>query len=1045
MIEKLMSLAMSNRLMVLILVAVIIGLGAIAFKTMPIDAFPDVTNVQVEIVSNAPGLSPLEIEKFVTYPVEISMRGIPGLETMRSTTKYGLSVVTLVFKDSVDIYFARQLVFERLTSVKEDLPAGVETEMGPIATAMGEIYQYTLEGKEPAEPNEKVKYFTDLRTIQDWVVTPILKGLPGVNEINSFGGYLKQFQVLLRPEKLLTYKISVQDVFEAIEKNNQNVGGNVIETPTEQYVIRGIGLIRDEADIGAIVLKSEVGVPVFIKDVAQVSASHAIRQGLAIKDGKGEAVGGVVMMLKGENSRDVVKSVKAKVAEINASTVLPNSIKLKPFYDRSEIVGKSINTVTMTLAEGAILVVIVLYLLLRSLRGALIILLALPLSMLLTFIVMKYTGLNANLMSLGGLAISIGMIIDATIIQVENVQRHFGHLKDQTHKTSTAFKAVVEVIKPSIFGEFIIALTFIPIIMLQGMEGKMFAPLAYTVAIALFASMFLAIFVVPVLCATLLKVGQEKESPLMRFAQKVYLPMLSWAMSRRSIVVTISAFLIIAAVASVSLLGREFMPVMDEGAFDMDIQLAPGTSLERSAMVAQMVQNRLMQFEELETVIGKTGQTGIAIEARGVEKTGFVGSLKPRSQWKNAKTREELFEKMRTAIEDIPGIAYGFSQPIQCRIDELVAGTKAQVIVKLFGDDAEVLKQKAAEIAAVLSGVKGYTDLVTEVVAGQPYVSIKVDRNKIARYGMNTSDVLNVIEIAMGGKPASEIYQESKVFDLVLRLPSESRNSAQSLSELMIDSTQGYSVPLSQLADITIEEGPVQISRDNAQRRMAIELNVQGRDIGGFVADAQKQIKQQVALPSGYYIEWGGQFENQKQAMKRLTIITPLIIAVILLLLFIIFKSLGLAALVIVTLPFALVGGIFALHLTGTYLSVPASVGFIVLFGVAVLNGVVLVSCILQLRGAGMDTEDAVFTACKYRLRPILMTASITIFSLVPMILATGPGSEVQKPLAIIVVGGLITSTLATLLVLPTIYSWFERRKSAQSAEEIEYQIIKEV
>ena len=1042
MIEKLMSLAMSNRLMVLILIVAIIGVGSVAFKTMPIDAFPDVTNVQVEVVSNAPGLSPLEIEKFVTYPVEMAMRGIPGLETMRSTTKYGLSVVTLVFKDSVDIYFARQLVFERLASAKEDLPAGVETEMGPIATAMGEIYQYTLEGKEPADPGEKVKYFTQLRTIQDWAVTPILKGLPGVNEINSFGGYLQQFEVLLSPEKLLTYKVSVQDVFDAIGENNQNVGGNVIETPTQQYVIRGIGLIKDEADIGNIVLKAHDGVAVFIKDVAQVDTSYAIRQGLALKDGKGEAVGGVVLMLKGENSREVVKRVKAKVAEINASTVLPDGIKLKPFYDRSEIVGKSISTVSKTLFEGIVLVVIVLYLLLRSFRGALIVVLALPLSMLLTFIVMKYTGLNANLMSLGGLAISIGMIIDATIIQVENVERHLGFLKDKKHKLATVFKAVIEVRKPSIFGEFIIALTFIPIIMLHGMEGKMFAPLAYTVAIALFSSMFLSIFVIPVLCSIFLKHGDHKESPLMTWANNLYLPMLTWALSRRAIVVTISAVLIIAALASVSFLGKEFMPVMDEGAFDMDIQLAPGTSLERSALIAQLVQKRLMQFEELETVIGKTGQTGIAIEARGVEKTGFVGSLKPRSQWKNAKTREELFDKMRKAIEDIPGIAYGFSQPIQCRIDEIVAGTRAQVIAKLFGDDSEILKQKATEIAAVLSDVKGNTDLVTEVVAGQPYVSIKVDRNKIARYGMNTSDVLNVIEIAMGGKPASEIYQDSKVFDLVLRLPSESRNSAQSLSELMIDSKQGYSIPLSQLADITVEEGPVQISRDNAQRRMAIELNVQGRDIGGFVADAQKQIKDKVKLPSGYYIEWGGQFENQKQAMRRLSIITPIIVSVILLLLFTTFKSLGLAALVIVTLPFALVGGILALHLTSMYLSVPASVGFIVLFGVAVLNGVVLVSCILQLRASGMDTEEAVFTACKYRLRPILMTASITIFSLFPMILAIGPGSEVQKPLAIIVVGGLITSTLATLLVLPTIYSWFDRRKSAQTAEEFEFKTV---
>jgi cobalt-zinc-cadmium resistance protein CzcA len=1030
MIEKLMSLALSSRFMIMILIAAIIGMGAIAFKTMPIDAFPDVTNVQVEIVSNAPGLSPLEIEKFVTAPVEMSMRGIPGLETMRSITKYGLSVVTLVFKDDVDIYFARQLVFERLTSAKADLPAGVETEMGPIATAMGEIYQYTLEGQESSDSNDKVKYFTELRTLQDWVVAPILKGLSGVNEINSFGGYLKQFQILLKPDKLLTYKVSVQDVFDAIAQNNQNVGGNVIESSNEQYVIRGIGLIRDQTDIDTVVLKSHNGVPVFIKDIADVSVGHAIRQGLAVKDGKGETVGGVVLMLKGENSREVVKRVKAKVEEINASTVLPDGIKLKPYYDRSQIVDKSIRTISMTLAEGAILVVIVLFLLLRSLRAASIVILALPLSMLLTFIVMKYTGLNANLMSLGGLAISIGMIIDATIIQVENVQRHLGNLKNKEHKLATVFKAVIEVRKPSIFGEFIIALTFIPIIMLQGMEGKMFAPLAYTVAIALFASMFLSIFIIPVLCSFFLKVGDEKESPIMKWAKGTYLPMLNWAMGRRAVVVSISAVLIIAAVTSISLLGREFIPVMDEGAFDMDIQLSPGTSLERSAMIAQMVQKRLMEFEELETVIGKTGQTGIAIEARGVEKTGFIGSLKPLSEWKNAKSREELFEKMRAKVEDIPGISFGFSQPIQCRIDELVAGTRAQVIVKLFGDDSEILKQKAGEIAGVLSGVKGNTDIVTEAIAGQPYVSIKVDRNKIARYGMNVSDVLNVIEIALGGKPASKIYQESKVFDLVLRLPSESRNSAQSLAEIMIDSKQGYSIPLSQLADVTVEEGPVQISRDNAQRRMSIECNIQGRDIGSFVADAQKQIKEKVKLGSGYYVEWGGQFENQRQAMKRLMIITPLVIGLIFLLLFITFNSAKLALLVICNLPFALIGGVFTLLISGLYLSVPASVGFIVLFGVAVLNGIVLVSYISQLRQDGMKLDDAISQGCASRLRPILMTASITVFSLIPMIIATGPGSEVQRPLATVVVGGLLTSTIATLLVLPTMYGWFEKNKT---------------
>jgi cobalt-zinc-cadmium resistance protein CzcA len=790
MLEKLMSFALNNRLLVVILVVAVIVFGLAAYKTLPIDAFPDVTNVQVEVVSNATGMSPLEIEKFVTYPIEMSMRGIPGLETMRSTTKYGLSVVTLVFKDNVDIYFARQLVFERLMGAKEKLPTGVDCEMGPVATAMGEIYQYTLEGKEPSDPDERIAYFTELRTLQDWVIAPILKGLVGVNEINSFGGYLKQYQVMLSPEKLLNYKLSVQDVFEAIEKNNQNVGGNVIETPTEQYVIRGIGLINDETDIANIVLKSNDGTPVYIKDIAQVQSSHAIRQGLALKNGQGEAVGGVVMMLKGENSRVVIEKVKAKVQEINSSTVLPDGIKIQPFYDRSGIVGQAMNTVMKAMAEGVILVSIVIFLLLGSVHGAIVVAISLPLSVLLTFIAMKLLGLDANLMSLGGLVISLGMVCDATIIQVENIQRHLAENKDGKHRLTTVLNAAVEVRKPSMFGELIIILTFVPIIMLQGMEGKMFSPLAFTVVIALFASIIISLFIAPALSELFLRSGTEKQSRILMAAKKLYSPVLEWSLKRKPVVVFISALLIIAALIGVPHLGKEFVPIMDEAAFDMDILLPPGTSLQRSAMVADLVQKRLMQFEELETLIGKTGQTGIAIEARGVEKTGFGGSMKPRSEWKNAKTREELFEKMRETIEDIPGIAYGFSQPIQCRIDELVAGTRAQVIVKLFGDDSDVLRQKVGEIAGVLSGIEGTTDMVTEVAEGQPYVSIRVDRNKIARYGMNVNDVLSVIEIALGGKPASTIYQESKAFDLVLRLPSESRNSAQVLSEMMVDSKQ---------------------------------------------------------------------------------------------------------------------------------------------------------------------------------------------------------------------------------------------------------------
>jgi cobalt-zinc-cadmium resistance protein CzcA len=636
------------------------------------------------------------------------------------------------------------------------------------------------------------------------------------------------------------------------------------------------------------------------------------------------------------------------------------------------------------------------------------------------------------------------VIIDAAIIQVENTQRHLSAAGNNRNKLAIVLKAVMEVRKPSIFGEFIIALTFVPIFMLQGMEGKMFTPLAFAKTFALFASLFLSILVIPALCSIVLKHEDEKESLVIRKAKQIYFPLLKMANRKKAVVIGTSVSLLCAAFIVIPLLGTEFLPTMDEGAFDMDIQLPPGTSLERSAMIADMVQKRLMQFEELETVVGKTGRTGIAIEGRGVERTTFTGSMKPRSEWKNAETREELVGKMREAIEDIPGIAYGFSQPIQCRVDELVAGTRSQIIVKLFGDDSEILKQKTGEISSILSGIEGATDILPEVVAGQPYISVKVDRDKIARHGINVNDVLSVIEITLGGKPASKIYDESKIFDLVLSFPDSTRVSAESIGEILIDSKQGYNLPLSQLADISAEEGPVQISRENAQRRMAIELNIHGRDIGSFVAEAQKQVKERVTLPAGYYVEWGGQFENQKQATKRLMIITPLVIGLIFLLLFTTFNSVKLAALVILNLPFALIGGVFALLVSNLYLSVPASVGFIVLFGIAVLNGLVLVSYISQLRQEGVELGDAVKQGCSTRLRPILMTALITIGSLIPMLIATGPGSEIQKPLATVVVGGIFTSTIATLLVLPIMYGWFERRKSAQDAEEFEYEFVKE-
>jgi len=1034
MLEKLIAFTLRQKGMVIFLALLIITFGLYSYGKLPIDAFPDVSNNQVEVVSHADGLSAIEIERGVTYPIEMAMRGLPGIEQMRSVTKFGLSIVTIVFKDDVDIYFARQQVFERLAEARDKVPKGVEVSMGPMATAMGEIYQYNLEGKMPDEPQAKRAYLTNLRTIQEWIVTPQLKSVAGVNEINSYGGYFKQYQVLVSPEKLVKYGIAVDDVYGAVASNNENVGGNLLERGSDQYIVRGVGLIRGVEDIGSIVLKSVGGTPTYLRDVAVVKVGEGVRMGAALKNGKEECVGGIVMMLRGENSRDVVRRVAAKVREINENNILPDGVKVVPYYDRSDIVKASVGTVNMALIEGSILVLIILYLLLNSIRGSIVVLIALPLSLLATFIVMKLSGITANLMSLGGLAISIGMIIDTTIIQVENVQRHLSEEGGDHPSVGTVLKAVMEVRKPSIFGELIIAITFIPILALEGIEGKMFGPLAITVAIALLASLLLSIFIIPVLCTLFLKPHPEKESFLMGHAHRLYRPMLDYAMGRRRMVLGSAAALLAISLVLAPRLGTEFMPIMDEGAFDMDTSMLPGVSLEKALEVNGRAAARLMEFPELETIVGRTGQTGVALDTRGADKTGYVGIFKPRSEWQRDITKEELTNEMRKALEATAGITVGFSQPIQCRIDELVAGTRAQLIVKLFGEELGVLSEKSQEIARVLSTIKGGTDLNAEKVSGQPYLTVDIDRTKIARYGLNISDVQKVIEIAVAGKAASLLYEENRSFPITVRLPEDKRNSLAAIKNLLITTKTGVNVPLEQLAEVKMVEGPVQISRQDGVRRIGIEMNITGRDMGSFVAEAKRKIREQVKLPPGYYLTWGGQFENQQRAMKKLMIIGPVAVAMILLLLYVTFRSIRLALLVIANLPFALIGGVFALFISGQYLSVPASVGFVVLFGVAVLNGLVLVSRIAQLREDGMALEESIRKGAADRLRPVLMTASIAIFSLIPMLLSGGAGSEIQKPLATVVVGGLVTSTLLTLLIIPSVYGWFEKGRGGEES-----------
>ncbi len=1023
MIDRIISFSLKERLLVLVLIFLVVAGGIYSFLRIPIDAFPDVTSVQVEILSRATGFSPFEVEKFITFPLETSLRGLPGLTQLRSVSRSGLSVITAVFEDKTDIYFARQQVFERLAEAREKMPEGVEVSLGPVATAMGEIFQYTLEGNEPGREEDWIPYLTELRTIQDWVITPLLKSVPGVVDVNSFGGYLKQYLIRVDPERLLKYNLSLQEIVEAVRLSNLNVGGNIIEKGQQQFIVRGTGLFTSLEDIKNTAIKSERGMPITLQDVARVEAGFAVRQGASVRNGEKEAVGGIVLMLKGENSREVTRRVERKVAEINQSGLLPPGLKIVPFYNRTEIVQKSIHTIQEALLLGAILVILVVFFFLHSFRGSVVVVLALPLAALLTFVVMKQAGLTANLMSLGGLAISIGMIIDAAIIQVENIQRHL--LETRKKDLATFLKAVLEVRKPSIFGELIIALTFIPLLSLQGIEGKMFSPLAITLSIAIICSLLISLFIIPGLAYLVMKVPAEKKDWLMDLLLRKYHSVLRWSLKHSPLVVGLLAVLLLTSLFLIPRLGREFIPIMDEGAFDMDIQMLPGISLEQALALTMEVEKRLKQFSELETIVSRTGQTGIALEARGVEKTGFVGSLKPRSQWVSARTREELTNKMRLALADLPGISFSFSQPIACRIDELVAGTRAQLIIKLFGENLDLLRIKAEEIAAVVREIRGATDLMVERISGQPYLMVEVNREEMKRHGLRAAEVLFLVETALAGKPVTRMYEGERAFEVVIKYPEESRQSLEQLSRLLLDTPAGYRIPLGQVAKIRQLEGPAQISREGGFRRIGLEVNISGRDLGSFVAEAREKIAREVNLPPGYHLEWGGQFENQQRAMKRLMVIVPLTLVLIFFLLFSTFDSFKLALLVLATLPVALVGGVFSLWLSGLYLSVPASVGFIALLGIAVLNGVVMVSYFQQVTANRcFSLDEAIVVAAGKRLRPVLMTATTTLLGLIPLLFAQGPGSEVQRPLAVVVVGGLLTSTSLTLLLLPILYRW---------------------
>ncbi|MCY1024044.1 efflux RND transporter permease subunit [Pyxidicoccus sp. MSG2] len=1025
MFDKIIHFSIKNRFLIFVLTAVLIGFGLNALRNLPIDAVPDVTNVQVQVLTTSPGLGPVEVEKFVTVPVETAMSGLPDTEEIRSVSKFGLSVVTVVFKDEVNIYFARQLVQERLTTAKESIPPGYGTpEMGPISSGLGEIYQFEVkgEGKSPME----------LRSILEWQISPRLRGVPGVVEVNAFGGELKTYEVQLDPAQLSAHGLSLEQVFHALEENNANAGGAYITRAQEQVLIRGEGIVETLDDIASIVVStSSQGTPIYIRNVAEVKFAPQVRQGAVTRDGKGEAVTGIVMMLIGQNSRAVVNDVKAVVEEIRPT--LPQGVTIDTFYDRTDLVRKTIHTVAKNLIEGGLLVVVVLFLMLRNLRAGLIVASAIPLCMLTAFIGMRELGISGNLMSLG--AIDFGLIVDGALIIIENSVRHIaernhelGRALTREERDEVAYRSAIEMVRPASFGVGIIAVVYLPILSLTGIEGKMFRPMAITVICALAGAFVLSLTLVPALASLVLpRKVQEKESFIIVGARRVYEPALAWCLSRRKAVVAIAVAVLAVSLATLPLLGAEFIPRLDEGALALQAWRVPSVSLEESVRQTTLIERVLKRFPEVQTVVSRTGRAEIATDPMGVEISDILVMLKPHEEWTTAKDRDGLISVFDEALrKEVPGSVFSYSQPIELRVSELISGVRSDLAVKLYGEDLDVLKKTGDRLVSALSKVPGAADVKAEQVAGLPVARIQVDRQAIARYGINVRQVLDTIE-TIGGREVGTVLEGQKRFALQVRFKPDARATVEGLGALKVATATGQLIPLSELARVVVEEGPAQVSRENIQRRITIEGNVRGRDLQGFAAEAQAVVAREVKLPPGYWLEWGGQFENLQSAGRRLAIVVPLTLFLIFVLLYSSFGAVRPAALIYLNIPFAVTGGLLALLVRGMPLSISAAVGFIALFGVAVLNGLVLVSYMRQLRQEGRTPAQAAHDAAHLRLRPVLTTALVASLGFIPMAFASGAGAEVQKPLATVVIGGLLSSTLLTLLVLPTVYTWFDR------------------
>ncbi len=1038
MIRRIIDFSLDNRMLVLIGWLLVVLIGIQSMSNLPVDAVPDVTNVQVQALTNSPGLAPEEVEKFITFPVETAMSGLPRVEEIRSVSKFGLSVVTVVFEEGSDIYWARQLVSERLTEAKGQIPAGYgEPSMGPISTGLGEIYQFEVKGEPrcaPGEPDTDNCYsLMELRTILDWYINFQLRSVPGIVEVNSFGGELKTYQVTIDPDRLVAYGLTVGEVLTALRENNRNVGGGYIAHQDEQYLVRGEGLVERLEDIGSIVLShDEAGTPVYVRDIGRLEFQPVIRQGAATRDGRGEAVVGIVMMLMGGNSRVIVNAVKEKISQIEKT--LPPGVTIDTFYDRTELVHRTISTVTKNLIEGGLLVITILLLLLGNLRAGLIVASAIPLSMLVAFTAMQRAGLSGNLMSLG--AIDFGLIVDGSVVMIENIIRVLHHRRGDTQVShlEKVRSAAHEVARPVVFAVGIIMIVYLPILGLRGVEGKMFTPMALTVVFALIGSLVCALTLMPVLASFFLSQVSEKEPLLFRFAKRLYLPVLARTVKHKVVTVSSAVTLFALSLALIPFLGAEFIPRLDEGSIALQIWRLPSISLETSNEISTVAERVLMEeFPEVSTVISRTGRAEIATDPMGVEISDTYIILKHPDSWR-FDSKEELIEAMDAVLKaKVPGAIFSYSQPIELRVQELISGVRSDVAVHIYGDDLALLKEKADEVVVVLKGIDGAADAKAEQTQGLPMLRVRVNRDAIARYGINADAILDVVE-TIGGTPVGTVLEGEKRFTLQARFDPKVRENLHRIRDLRVaapslDGTPVRQIPLSQLADIRIEDGPAQISRDRISRRINVEVNVRGRDLASFVADAQAAVESGVKLPAGWTIEWGGQFENLQEASERLTLLVPLALMLIFVLLYTTFNSTRLAILIFLNVPMAVTGGLIALTLRGYPFSISAGVGFIALFGVAVLNGVVLISYILQRRREGLSAEQAAVEGARIRLRPVLMTALVASLGFVTMALATSAGAEVQRPLATVVIGGLVSSTLLTLLVLPTLYARFGEQR----------------